>query len=320
MSTAAAPRVSVVIPSWNGRRWIGATIDSVLRQTLPAHEVIVVDDGSIDGTAEYLQGAYPSVQVVRQANAGVSAARNRGVACATGEWVAFLDADDIWLPDKLQQQWALLLQQPEAELVCSGWLSWTCSDPTPPAALLEALASERDDPERWGGPTGWIYGDLLLACCVWTSTVVMHQALLARTGGFDTGLSIGEDLDLWLRASRLTPIARVPRPLALYRQHGANTTRRAPAVNHQAMVVKRAVARWGLASPDGRITPQREVDAALAKTWRDFAGGNMQAGHWQRARSGAREALRLDRLNTAGWRLLLRTLLEAARPDPDPPR
>ncbi len=320
MSSAGAPRVSVVIPSWNARRWIAATIDSVLQQTQPVHEIIVVDDGSIDGTAEFLRSAYPSVRVVRQANAGVSVARNRGIACAQGEWVAFIDADDIWLPDKLQRQLALVQERPEAQMVCSGWQSWTCTDPAPPPALLTQLANEPDDSARWGGPSGWIYGDLLKACCVWTSTVVMHRDLLARTGGFDPALSIGEDLDLWLRASRLTPIARVPRPLALYRQHGANTTHRAPTVNHQAGVVKRAVARWGLASPDGRITLQQEIDVAVAKTWRDFAGSNMHAGQWRLARRGAHQAVQLDRFNLAGWRLFLRSLLAAARPDRARPR
>jgi glycosyltransferase involved in cell wall biosynthesis len=297
------PRISVVIPGWNARRWIGATIESVLSQTLPAHELVVVDDGSTDGMAEHLRAAYPTVRVIQQANAGVSAARNRGIESAHGDWIAFLDADDIWLPHKLQQQVALLQSQPQAAMACSGWSVWHSSTPTPPQALLAELQSCADDPPRWGGPSGWIYGALLLSCCVWTSTVVVRKDLLERTGGFDTGLKVGEDLDLWLRASRHTPIVRVARPLALYRQHDANTTRRAPAVNHQAFVVERALATWGLTGADGTVTPEREVQSALAKTWRDFAGSHLEAGHWEQARMASRRALALDRLNLSNWQL-----------------
>ena len=307
----APASISVVVPCYNAERWIASTLRSVLAQDWPGLEIIVVDDGSCDGSATVVAREFPQVTLVRQPNAGVAAARNCGIERARGDWVAFVDADDIWLPGKLRAQWRALAALPEARMACSGWQVWPSSQPEPAPALLATLAAQAGDAKRWGGPSGWIYPQLLLSCQVWTSTVLMQRALLAEIGGFDTGLRIGEDYDLWLRASRATPILRVAQPLALYRKHPDSITRSAPLANYQAAVVERALARWGYTSPDGRAARKADVQRALAATWCDFAGAHLAAGNPQRARDGAVRALRMRWRQLAGWKLLVKSLVHS---------
>ena len=137
--------------------------------------------------------------------------------------------------------------------------------------------------------------------------MVARRSLFDEIGGFDESLRIGEDYDLWLRASRVTPILRLPRPTALYRMHATNITRKAPASNHQAAVVERALARWGHAGPDGRSASVRTVQAGLARTWRNFAGANLAAGNKGAARHGAMRAVTLDPGHAGAWKMLLRS-------------
>lgn len=307
-----APTVSVVVPCFNAERWITATLASVQAQQWPALETIVIDDGSTDGTAKRVQREFPQARLVRQDNAGVAAARNHGVALAQGEWIAFIDADDWWLPDKLRLQLeALRDAQPPSGLCCSAWSVWTSNAPEPEPDLLEKLAAQADDRARWAGPSGWIYPQLLLDSQVWTSTVLVKRDLFMQAGGFDPSLRIGEDLDLWLRLSRLTPVVRVARPLALYRIHPDSITRAAPPRNYQAEVIQRALKRWGYDSPDGTRADPADVARALSGTWRDFAGAHLAAGNPGLARHGAWRSLQQDWRHPAGWKLLVCSLLGA---------
>jgi len=294
------PLISVIVPCYNARPWIEATLRSVLSQDAGPLQVVVVDDGSQDDTAAHVAQAYPAVQVLRQPNAGVAAARNRGLAAARGRWVAFIDADDLWLPGKLSAQLALLQAHPDARMAYTAWQVWASDQPEPDPQWLQAL------PAHLPGPSGDVYPDLLLECAVWTSTVLADRALLQELGGFDQALAVGEDYDLWLRASRLTPVLRVPQPLALYRQHPRSLTRRAPACNWQALVVQRAVQRWGYTGPSGREADRGAVRRALATSWRDFAGAQLAAGQAAQGWAAARQALQGDWRHPGAWKLAVK--------------
>ena len=253
--------------------------------------------------------------VLRQPNRGVAAARNLGIQSASHAWVAFVDADDIWLPGKLQAQWALLQSHPEARMAYAAWEVWPSIEAEPSAALLAELHSAEGDTTRWGGPEGWIYPDLLLSCCVWTSTVLAQRALLMELGGFDPALRMGEDYKLWLQASRLTPILRMSRPCALYRQHPANVTKTVPPVNFRGEVLGGALRRWGYRGPDGRTAPRAEVMRNLARSWSDFAGAQFGADHLPVAQRAALKALRLNPAEWLAWKVLARaTWRSMARP------
>ena len=226
--------VSVVIPAFNCATYIDEAIESVVAQNYERVETIVVDDGSTDGTDAAIARWKDRVRAVRQPNAGAAAARNRGMAMSRGEFIAFLDGDDVWLPGKLAAQVAHLRDNPEIDLVFSGWHCWhPGEDGGFEKPLPGAFPSSADGivPEE----SGWIYHRLLLDCVVWTSTVLMRASLARRVGEFDPALARGQDYDYWLRASRLTPIHKLNATLALYRMHGQSVTARPQPVNFEAV-------------------------------------------------------------------------------------
>jgi glycosyltransferase involved in cell wall biosynthesis len=295
-------RFSVVIPCYNAARYLTPTLNSALAQEGVELEVIVVDDGSTDDSPLVVERDFPSVRLIRQANAGVSAARNAGVAAARHEWVAFLDADDLWLPGKLAAQRTMLLQHRDCRLCYTAWEVWESEAPVPPAAWLRELEARGAQSD---GPSGDIYPELLEACHVWTSTVVAQRSLIQEIGGFEVGRAVGEDYGLWLAASRHTAILRVPKPLALYRHHSSNTTRKPPVANHQAAVVEAAIARWGWSSPLGRPANRDRVRQSLASSWVDFGAGVLMAqGDPRVALRSAVQALSLAPALGKSWRLL----------------
>lgn len=306
----AVPPISIVIPCFNGERYIAETIRSVIAQDWPSANIVVVDDGSKDGSAELVQDTFPSVHLVRQPNQGVAAARNTGIQHARHDWIAFLDADDIWLAGKLERQWRQLQSNPGVRMNYTSWKVWQSEDAMPTTELLNDLMSTTDDVGQWGGPSGWIYPALLLDCVVWTSTVLIHRSVLNDVGNFDPSLRIGEDYDLWLRASRATPILRVNRPLALYRNHAASITKSAPSKNYQGIVIQRALDRWSLTSPDGMVADRGAVYRALARTWSDYGSACLNAGRPALAWQGAITSIKASWQQAAAWKVLVKAILQ----------
>jgi glycosyltransferase involved in cell wall biosynthesis len=206
------PTVAVVIPAYNHARFLAAAIDSALAQVPPAAEVIVVDDGSTDDTPRVM-GAYAGrVRAVRQENRGVSAARNAGAALASADLLAFLDADDVWLPDKLGAQAALFAADPSLGLVHCG--------------MEEIDVDGRTLRTQLGGMEGRVAEEMLLfrrpVVLGGGSGAVVPRALFAELGGFDETLGTSADWDLHHRIARRAAVAFVPRVLLRYRVHGAN--------------------------------------------------------------------------------------------------
>lgn len=300
--------VSVVIPCFNGARFLPATLDAVLTQRGVDLEAIVVDDGSTDGSPDIVERDFPSVRLVRQANGGVARARNRGVAHATHDWIAFVDADDIWLPGKLRAQLDLHAAHPACRLSYTAWHVWHCETPTPDGRLIDELTASFGDEQRWGGASGWIYPELLLDCHVWTSTVMLQRTLFEELGGFDHELRVGEDWDLWLRASRLTPILRLSAPYSLYRMHGQSLTKRPPDRNYKHLVVNRAIERWGYAGTDGRMASRAEVRRSQALTWAELAGARLALGNRHQAQHDAWMAVSTAPTLFIGWKAMLKSL------------
>ncbi|MCY0880802.1 MAG: glycosyltransferase family A protein [Firmicutes bacterium] len=193
--------VSVVIPAYNARETIGPTLQSVQNQSYALIETIVVDDGSQDGTAQWIREHYPFVRVERVENGGPSQARNIGWRLSKGQWVAFLDADDIWHPRKLEIQLQAAAVDDRIGLVAADWVRF---EPFP------------DIPLRWTTSTISYY-DLLVMNRFQTSTVVMRREICQALGGFDRTVDGAEDWDFWLRASEMTQICKVDWPLVVYR-------------------------------------------------------------------------------------------------------
>ncbi|SEG20686.1 Glycosyltransferase, GT2 family [Bryocella elongata] len=199
--------VSVIIPVYNGAVFLGEAIESVLRQTLPVQEILVIDDGSTDGSAE-LARSYPGVLVLSFENAGLSTARNRGIAAATSPWVALLDSDDIWVPEKIERQMKLLGENPTADVCVTGY------------QLLQngGLGKVMRAPEDFGPR-------LELGTFSMPSCFVLRRSALLAVGGFDPNVTSAEDWDCWLRLKRAgATFVSCPEPLMHYRRHGNNLT------------------------------------------------------------------------------------------------
>lgn len=201
--------ISAVIPAFNNAGTIVEALESVAAQTCPVAETIVVDDGSTDKTAEVARAcmercALPGV-VLNQANAGPAAARNRGVAAASGEWVAFLDADDAWLPWKLEAQFRGVCENPEVCVWCGPSIPFGVESPSPPSAterLCHCPVTLQELDTR--NPVA-------------TSTVLVRRNLLQSVGGFDERFRGPEDYDLWLRLAARAEIRLIDAPLCRYR-------------------------------------------------------------------------------------------------------
>jgi len=198
------PLVTVIIPTYN-RGWIlKEAIDSVLSQDFDDFELIVVDDGSTDNTIDILAGYARDIIVLRQGNHGVSAARNAGIASASGKLIAFLDSDDLWLPGKLARQVDFFNSNPGA-MICQTEELWIRN-------------GKRVNPKkRHKKFSGMIFKHSLPLCIVSPSAVMLKKSLLDKTGVFDESLPACEDYDLWLRISCKYPVFLIDTPLIMKR-------------------------------------------------------------------------------------------------------
>ncbi|MEN8780645.1 MAG: glycosyltransferase, partial [Desulfobacterales bacterium] len=196
--------VSIIIPTYN-RGWIVRdAIDSVLGQTDTDFELVVVDDGSTDRTPEILDSYGDRLRVIRQANQGVSAARNRGIGDSSGPLIALLDSDDIWLPGKLSVQVDFFNKNPAA-LICQTEEIW----------IRNGL---RVNPgKRHRKPFGMIFEPSLELCLVSPSAVMVRRELFEKVGLFDENLPACEDYDLWLRVGCRFPVHLIDKPLTIKR-------------------------------------------------------------------------------------------------------
>ncbi len=213
----SAPLITVVIPVWNGEESIERTLASALAQTVTDIEVLVINDGSTDSTVERVQRCSdPRVHLHHFSNAGLAASRNRGIKLAKGEFLAFLDADDLWLPHKLARQLSALREHAEA-------------------ALAYGFSDCVDADDRYIGHgshlehSGRVYERLLVANALDNgSTPLVRAAALGTSGVFDETLPAAEDWDLWLRLAWHFDVRCVPEVLTLYRVHGQSMSANLP--------------------------------------------------------------------------------------------
>jgi len=181
-----SPSVSVIIPTYNRRERVLKAIESVVAQKRQPNEIIVVDDGSTDGSAAEIQNAFPDITLIRQENSGVSAARNTGIRAVASEWLAFLDSDDEWKPEKLGKHMAYALSHPKYRISQTDevWIRNGC--------FVNPM-------KKHGKKAGRFFRDALKLCLVSPSAVMIHQNVFRDIGYFDQTLPVCEDYDLWLR-------------------------------------------------------------------------------------------------------------------------
>ena len=198
MAQKNQPDISVIIPTYNRAHILPRALDSVLAQTQLPIEIIVVNDGSTDGTKSVLSN-YPGLKIIDQQHSGVSAARNIGLEHTNGEWIAFLDSDDEWLPDKLEQQWSAICN--DDKLICHTEEIWIRN-------------GKRVNPMKKHQKYGeYIYEKCLPLCVISPSSVMIHQSVFNDIGVFDESLEVCEDYDLWLRICAKYPTLFIDEPL-----------------------------------------------------------------------------------------------------------
>ncbi|MBM9508243.1 glycosyltransferase family 2 protein [Actinacidiphila acididurans] len=270
MTDDLAP-VSVVIAAYNAEKTLGAAVASALGQGVRPAQVIVVDDGSQDGTAS-VAASFPEVLLVKQDNQGPSAARNTGIANVTQPWVAFLDADDVWLPDKMTRQLAASARHPSAVLLAGDWVR----------TFDESRAAESTTRTAATGETLMGYGDVLVLNRFQTSTVLVRTEVLRTCGGFDPALDGAEDWDMWLRCAAQGDIVKLDTPLVIYRDEPTGYSKNLVRLYDRMLV---------MLDRERRDTPLSKAAFARVLTWHHlrFAVAFAQARQPDQARRAVRE-------------------------------
>ena len=226
--------VSVIIPTFDRRSMVGDAVESVLKQSHSRYELIVVDDGSQDGTVERLQRYGSRITVLSQPHRGVAAARNSGARWSGGRYLAFLDSDDLWHPNKLETQISVMNRNPSVQ-ICQTEEIWVRN-------------GVRVNPKkRHHKPSGDIFRASLDLCLVSPSAVMMTRELFMRLGGFDETFDVCEDYDLWLRIAVDTPVLLIPEPLVVKRGgHGDQLSRSTWGLDRFRILALEKLLRSGL--------------------------------------------------------------------------
>lgn len=256
-----APVISVIIPNYNYAGYIDQAVDSVLAQTYRNVEITVVDDGSKDGSLDILSSYGDSIRVIEQKNAGVAVARNTGVAGSSGEMVAFLDADDVWLPQKLERQVQKMASDDEIGLV---HCSMRYIDPN--GVVCGEISA---------GKEGHVADDLLLfesgTLIGAGSTALVRRQVFEDAGGFDPRLSTAADWDLGYRIAVRRKVGFVSEPLVLYRTHNSNMHSNIGAMEHDMLLgFEKAFAAGSSLDPN----------RCYANLYKTLAGSYFHAGRY----------------------------------------
>jgi glycosyltransferase involved in cell wall biosynthesis len=272
------PEVSVIIPSYNAGRYLADAVDSVLNQSFRDLEVLIVDDGSTDDTESVARCYGPPVRYIRQLNAGVAAARNRGIKESRGRYVAFLDADDTWHRDKLEAQVKALRENPSHRACYTAF--------TTVNANLAPLNVTRSSRRAAALEDLLLRGNVIGSIC----SVVCERSLFETVGHFDPSLSQCADWDMWVRMSAHTEFLYLDVPLVTYRQHATNMSRNAPLLERDSV----QVLRKGFDMPHLEEGLRRQRRAALARNYMVLAGTYFHARQYGDSIGCAARAISMD--------------------------
>lgn len=280
--SGSSPAVSVIMPVYNAGSVLRDAVESALEQTFGDLEILAIDDGSTDDSPAVLESYGESLRRFHQSNAGPAVARNRGILEARGDYLAFLDADDVWEPEKLEKQIDLLDSRPDAVLAYTD-----SRDQTERGLAAETRLSRYAS----SGGSDSVFEALLQRNFIHTSSVVVRREALARAGLFDPTLRGAEDLELWLRLALAGPFVAVEEPLTRYRRHEGNTVN-SPQFCREALRARELMlARWGR---DPRIA--RLIRRAMGNVYWDWGFkewtlqnfGNARAAYWKSAVHGTK--------------------------------
>jgi glycosyltransferase involved in cell wall biosynthesis len=291
------PSVTVIIPAYRAAGTIARALDSVLAQTTPAGEILVVDDGSPDDLAAVVRTYEPRVTLIQKRNGGAASARNTGLDRARGTFIAFLDSDDYWEPHKLERQLALFRAHPELGLTCARWF-------TQMPGQTRTAPSAECDPERDRVVTASGEGVFSVMSKMWTGTLLVRRSVVGARR-FTSGLEPAEDRDLWVRLVASAPVYLSSEPLATYVQEPGSLCRTNVDRDYGNML--RVVDRHReLLGPRG--TRRWEIEF-----YRKWAARHLGNGQPRAALRPAVKRLLRNPISSEGWWVLLKSGLAAWR-------
>jgi glycosyltransferase involved in cell wall biosynthesis len=278
-----APFISVIIPTFNRLELLKETVASVRNQTFRNFEIIVVNDGSSDGTAEWL-GSQPDLHALNQENSGIAASRNNGARVGRGRWLAFLDHDDLWAPEKLAVQ---------AEFVKSN----------PEVALVAARHVRLGKKFRGSGQGRWTKGDLFVEeysrSFIHTSSVMIRRDVFEEIEGFPTCYRFADEFDVWLKIASTYPLAYVDEPLVFIRLYESNTS-------HNRVGVRTDTYDILMKHYDPQRIPRRVFLKTLSDHDISFGRAYVKAGDLGEAMKWFRNSVKRTPFRLRSWRYYLK--------------
>ncbi len=288
------PRVSVIIPTYNRQDLVVESIESVFSQSYRDFEIIVVDDGSTDNTSARLQPYLDRITYLKQKNQGVATARNRGIRAAQGEYVCFLDSDDLWEPTKLEVQVEFAERHPEYALLSTDIRGFDA----------EKMVVGQRKSAMYSIRNGLVLEHLLFGNWIQTSTVMVHRKCLDQVGWFDEDVGqFGEDWLLWMRIAARFPIYFLPEPLVSYRFHpGRLTLYQSEGQFRSLMLCLQKLSTLPEFQQRPRLLREAEYRICMARAWHDRS-----SGEYGPAIIKLKRAMGLRRFPLSPLYLLLRT-------------
>lgn len=291
--------VSVIVPAYNAQNYIGQCLDSVFKQTMQDFEIVVVNDGSTDRTEEAVLEAserHPGrIKYLKQANRGAAVARNAGARLAEGEVLAFIDADDLWLPEKLQIQMDVFKRNPD--------IGFCFSD----VYAIDASGHLGKTLMQYKSPvSGWVLRNLLLENFVPIVTGAVKRKCFFRVNGFTEGIGLSEDYHLWLKVAQFWPGEYIPRPLACYRIHEGGVSQMRTKIWEDAL---RVLDVFSQEYPDTYIKHRRHFNKGRANNFYGLAFYNYRRNEFKKALRFLFSSLKCDLFHIMSWKCAATLLL-----------
>jgi glycosyltransferase involved in cell wall biosynthesis len=275
-------KISAVIPAYNNAQFLKEAIDSILKQTHPIDEIIIVDDGSTDQTQQIADSFGDQITYIKQQNQGPSAARNNGILAAKGSWIAFLDADDQWTPHKIERQLSALKSEPALKLIAADMAEVNQAGDL----WFKSVLAKHNQLEQFralnGKPLPNALASLATKNFIPTGTVFVERAVLIEAECFNPQIRFGEDLELWAKIACNHPITCLPEVMMLRRQHSNNATQNSEAMLKDLVKVMQSVKKWG---SDKLKEQNRDANQLVASALCDL-------GYWYFSQDNHQEALK----------------------------
>lgn len=299
------PLVSIIIPVYNGEKYIGECIQSVVDQSYPNKEIIVVDDGSSDHSRQVVENFGDQVCYHYQRNAGSAVARNCGIERARGRYIAFNDGDDLWSPNRLHQQVRFLEEHPEYGVATGRFQHvgqhFKLESAVPVDSTSEPVIDE--------AMSGWVY-HTLFECSWYHIIAALVRVEVLEKVRFNPDFRRGQDYDFWLQLAHHTRIAQLESNYAYYRKNEESISHKPHLRNYRAEIMEHNLCTHGASSRDGRSISQGKLNRLFYNVWFEYGYELFLAGWYRRALKAFNIARRKAPLSFSSYKFIIRCLVK----------